>query len=338
MKRGTPDHPKTLDLAEAIQKFLAASGTDLPFEIVQSYTCGMLERLWHFTARYAPSGLVATHSAQRIARAIGWTHDADWLLRTMTDGRFYDDIEGVGLVVHDWHIHSDDAADKWLWDKGLTYANGSKPRRGSKQVATKSRRRRDKSSQSEPSSEPSSEPKTPPPPAPPNGSDARLRRQLEEEVFECGVEDARRCVGSALDHGCSAADVRAVILAWAKRNGDLGPGSLHYRLMELQPGDPEPERGWPKATPSVAAKKHSEKVADRERLEEQAHQKKLEQSKAAAADRERRYGAELDSLDQLEVEEMCRHNPSMHVIFKKKQPSSLLREWLLSQLEMRANV
>lgn len=94
-----------------------------------------------------------------------------------------------------------------------------------------------------PESESSSDNPPPPPSVPP--VDSGIRKALEEEVFECGVGNARRAVSTALEAGCSPTEIRAVILAWAKRGGDLGAGYLHKRLMELRPGEP-PDRGWPK--------------------------------------------------------------------------------------------
>lgn len=131
MKRGTIEHPKTLDFAEAIHAHLSEKGVTLPFEMVHSLACGMIERLWHYTARYAPAGDIGKHSDLRIALAMGWQHSAVFLIETLTKCRLLDAVATEArLYVHDWHDHSDDAADKWLHDKGLGYANGSHTRRG----------------------------------------------------------------------------------------------------------------------------------------------------------------------------------------------------------------
>lgn len=88
---------------------------------------------------------------------------------------------------------------------------------------------------------------------------------MEEEVFECGVGDARRAITAALESGCSAAEIRAVIAAWTKRE-DLGPGSLHYRIMELKPGD-APEKTWPRAPEAEQFKTRTDAAAERKRSE-----------------------------------------------------------------------
>jgi hypothetical protein len=167
MKRGTIDHPKMLDLAEAIDSHLGDKS--LGFDMSHTMACGIMEKLWHYTARYSPAGDVGKHSDARIARAVGWTLDAQWIIKALTDVRFIDELDGCRLYVHDWHQHSDDAADKWLRDKGLQYANEENPRRRketetdeSRHGRKKSRPRRDKSSQSEPEPKPkpSSEPES----------------------------------------------------------------------------------------------------------------------------------------------------------------------------------
>lgn len=100
-------------------------------------------------------------------------------------------------------------------------------------------------------SDSSSEFKPPPPDVPPvNG---QVQRELEEEVFACGVEDAPRAVNAALRAGCSPAEIRAAIAAWAARE-DLGYGSLHYRILWMKPGQ-TPDFGWPSPPKEVVEKK-----------------------------------------------------------------------------------
>lgn len=156
MKRGTPDHPKMVDLAEAIHGFMQAASVPLTDDESLALACGLIERLWHFTARYAPAGDIGKYSDSRIAKACGWSKDDQWLIKVLTgpNSLFLDEANKVRLYVHDWHVHSDEAADKWLADHNLTYANGSPPRRKPK-VATSPdlSRQSDPSSSSESSSE-----------------------------------------------------------------------------------------------------------------------------------------------------------------------------------------
>ena len=57
MKRGTPDHPKTLELADRLG-------------LERWGAVGLLECLWHFAAHYAKRGDVGRFSDEAIARAM----------------------------------------------------------------------------------------------------------------------------------------------------------------------------------------------------------------------------------------------------------------------------
>jgi hypothetical protein len=168
-------------------------------------------------------------------------------------------------------------------------------------------------------------------------ADDALRRDLEEEVFICGVVDARRCVAAALANGCNAEHVRAAIRAWAKRNGELAAGSLHYRLMELRPGM-QPDVGWPQPKPEVVAVKRASKRAERERQIEEQQQRTVRESQAVADAREVKYGGMLDAMKAVEIEEICQDSSSMMSMLKKNPNAKLLREWLLVQLEKRGGL
>jgi uncharacterized protein YdaU (DUF1376 family) len=191
---------------------------------------------------------------------------------------------------------------------------------------------------SSPPSSSSSSNNTPPPPM--NGhpaapaTDDALRRDLEEEVFICGVVDARRCVAAALANGCNSEHIRAAMRAWAKRNGELSAGSLHYRLMELRPGM-QPDVGWPQPKPEVVAVKRASKRVERERQIEEEQQRTVRESQAAADARELKYGGMLDAMNAMQIEELCQDSGSMMSMLKKNPSAKLLREWLLVQLEKR---
>ena len=115
-----------------------------------------------------------------------------------------------------------------------------------------------------PSYSPSSSSSNNPPP-PPNTSsiDDVTKRELEEEVFKCGVGDARNAVCAAIGSGCTAADIRGVIEGWTRRRADVGSGYLHWRLVNMRPGQ-VPDEGWPNPRPQPAgqAKREQQIQAD----------------------------------------------------------------------------
>jgi len=130
MKRGTPEHPKMIDLAEAVLGHLEQAGIALPFDLCQNIACGIMERLWHFTARYANDGDIGDIAPRRVAQGVGWPYDAQLLIEILKKTRWLDvnEKKPLQLLIHDWPQHSDEGADRWLADNNLKYANGMRPR------------------------------------------------------------------------------------------------------------------------------------------------------------------------------------------------------------------
>jgi len=115
VKRGTPDHPKMLALMSAlgIKKYAAV---------------GLMEMLWLFAARYAPRGDIGKYDNATLASAIGWDDDPDVMINGIIKAGFIDESEEYRLIIHDWSDHSDNAADRYLADHDMDYADGSQPR------------------------------------------------------------------------------------------------------------------------------------------------------------------------------------------------------------------
>lgn len=115
MKRGTPDHPKTLMLAHelALPKYAAV---------------GLLESLWHWTAQYAPGGDVGRYADHFIAQAVGWERDAGDLVAALVRCRWLDEHPEHRLVVHHWRDHADDSVHMKLARAGERFADGVAPK------------------------------------------------------------------------------------------------------------------------------------------------------------------------------------------------------------------
>ncbi len=113
--RGVLDHPKTWLCAEMLK-------------IPRCFVVGVLESLWHTTAAYAPTGAIGRMSNAYLAHQIGYTGCSEALFDALRDAGFLDEHPVHRLIVHDWHVHSDNTLDAKLYRTGERYANGTMPR------------------------------------------------------------------------------------------------------------------------------------------------------------------------------------------------------------------
>ena len=114
MKAGTTDHPKTVDLAERLGLPIYAA-------------VGVLESLWHWTAKYAPAGDVGRWSNAGIAKGIGWDKDPDSLVNALLDAKWLDKSDAHRVIVHDWKDHAEDSVHARLARKTELFACGTRP-------------------------------------------------------------------------------------------------------------------------------------------------------------------------------------------------------------------
>lgn len=116
MKRGTPEHPKTVALARALG-------------VHRVVAVGTLELLWHWTARYAARGDVGRYPDETIAEGVLWEGEPTKLVSALVSAGWLDECPVHRLIVHDWSQHADDATKKALQRNGLDFAFVSRQRR-----------------------------------------------------------------------------------------------------------------------------------------------------------------------------------------------------------------
>ena len=71
---------------------------------------GLLESLWHATARYAVLGDIGRLPDEEIAEAVGWDPStAERLVQAILDARWLErhTDPNVRLLIHDWAEHAD---------------------------------------------------------------------------------------------------------------------------------------------------------------------------------------------------------------------------------------
>lgn len=120
VKRGTPDHPKVAHLAALLN-----------IEIFSAV--GILEMLWHFTAKFAPCGDIGKHSDAAIAEAVHWRVRSGSagvatgvrLRSALVEAGFLDTCLCHRLVVHDWPDHADQSVTRMMTRQKLVFVHTS---------------------------------------------------------------------------------------------------------------------------------------------------------------------------------------------------------------------
>jgi hypothetical protein len=78
-------------------------------KVPQYAAVGILESLWHLTAREAPEGNIGKLSNEDIAAWMDWEGDPDQLITGLVSSGWIDEVTGSRLLIHDWYEHADDA-------------------------------------------------------------------------------------------------------------------------------------------------------------------------------------------------------------------------------------
>jgi len=115
MKRSGFDHPKLGRLCKLLG-------------VPRYAAVGIVESLWHFTAKHAPAGDVGKWSDDEIAEALCWDGDSVALVNALVESRLLDRSESHRLAVHDWDQHCDDSVHNCLARRVELFANGQQPK------------------------------------------------------------------------------------------------------------------------------------------------------------------------------------------------------------------
>lgn len=113
-KAKTLEHPKTLDLADALG-------------IMDCFALGVMEAFWHHVAAYYMDGDITNMKPSVMARSIRYSGNAEELLEAMIAAGFVDRVDGR-LLVHGWPEHCNDAVHMALARAHKHFADGTVPR------------------------------------------------------------------------------------------------------------------------------------------------------------------------------------------------------------------
>lgn len=119
MKRGTPELPKFKRLCRRLKLKPVVVG-------------GLLEFLWHFTAKCAPPGDIGKYTDDDIAEGAGWDQldkgPAGTFVTALVAEHWVDRNKKHRLIVHDWPEHAEDSVHMMLARRRQFFAAGSAPK------------------------------------------------------------------------------------------------------------------------------------------------------------------------------------------------------------------
>jgi hypothetical protein len=72
-------------------------------------TLGYLEGLWHFAGKYTPHGDLGKYGDAEIEAWLEWDGPAGKLMESFRTAGWIDTSDKHRLVIHDWHLHADNA-------------------------------------------------------------------------------------------------------------------------------------------------------------------------------------------------------------------------------------
>ncbi len=98
------------------------------FDIPLWQGVGLLETLWHLTARETPRGNIGKLSDEDIALALDYRGDESKLIDALVETGWLDHHPTHRLIVHDWSEHADDAVHMRLARMRQFFADGRSPK------------------------------------------------------------------------------------------------------------------------------------------------------------------------------------------------------------------
>lgn len=89
---------------------------------------GLLESIWHLTARETPRGDIGKLSDEDIALAIDYRGDESKLIEALVSSGWIDREPAERLIIHDWHEHADDAVHNRIARARQHFVGGHTPK------------------------------------------------------------------------------------------------------------------------------------------------------------------------------------------------------------------
>lgn len=123
MKRDTPEHAKTGNLADLLCEAFPSMEP-----VAHLVAMGVLEGMWHHATKYTPDGCLSKYPLRRLKQALQWPESIEALVDCLAGARWVDRLEDGRIFVHDWPDHCQDSVHKALAKAVVRFADGTFPK------------------------------------------------------------------------------------------------------------------------------------------------------------------------------------------------------------------
>lgn len=272
-------------------------------------TAGLLEMLWHVTAKNCPRGDIGKMSDEDIGLMIDWIDDPTDLIDTLVEMGWLDRDPEFRLVVHDWSHHAPTYVRGNLVKSGVSFCDDAIAARNSphSQPRIVPKEYPNECTKDTPKEHPKGGPTKPiqtkpiqtPAPLPPDQGDQKAAADL---LISRKVDFTKSAIDAAFAAGATLADVEAIVSHYDSNSGAWTPAALQQRVKSWVRGQP-PESGWPKPAKAFEADHADRRKAEREAAERRKAGREAKARRLELERLEREEGPRLNAMTDAELRE-----------------------------------
>lgn len=318
---------------------------------------GLLEMLWHVTAKNCPRGDIGKMTDEDIALMIEWDDDPHTLIEPLVELGWIDRDPEFRLVVHDWQEHAPNYVKGNLAKSGISFCDeeiskrnlpaavpneecnqaSKPPKAGAEDIPRDHPKDIPKDRPKEhPKDHPKDRPQDgptkpnqakpiqfkPPPPNPPANGQAPPGDETEWaaaafELIERGVEHPGPAIKSARKAGARPGDLQAILQHFDAHPDAWGPAALQKRITEFLRGQ-SPDSGWPRPSPKHSQAEAAARKAQREAEDKQRQERERQAQWLANQAREQQFGPTYDSWSDDQLREFLFANEVLRRQLRKR--------------------
>ncbi|WP_339742623.1 hypothetical protein [uncultured Rubinisphaera sp.] len=270
-------------------------------------TMGLLECLWHVTAKNRPMGDIGYFSNDDIALLLDWDDSADELIEALVETCWLDRDDEFRLIVHDWSEHVPNYLKGNFSKHHRIFADEvakQRAKEGAKQVAKEGAKQPAKEGAKNPPlklppNQANPNQVNPPPPTP----SMQFNKEAAAEILvSLGVEHPIPAIESAANRGITQSEFQAIVDHFQLSPKKYGPAALQKRVSNFIRGQP-PDQGWPGPSLEWKSMQAQKREADELRIKADEQKRRRAADDDATNKQEQKFRARFDALTDEEIKQ-----------------------------------